>query len=118
MCAAELWDSPVMTAKPQPHNHAGHSCHCHSSDSKETGARNVVRDPVCGMKVARAAARHMAKQEGRRFYFCSSRCQEKFEAEPTEINHNYLILPMFPASTGWQCGTVQRLWLKIGRAHV
>src|SRR3546814_19991824 len=85
-----------MTAKPQPHNHAGHSCHCHSSDSKETGARNVVRDPVCGMKVDRAAARHMAKQEGRRFYFCSSRCQEKFEAEPTEINHNYLNLQLFP----------------------
>src|SRR3546814_3154402 len=76
-----------MTAKPQPHNHAGHSCHCHSSDSKETGARNVVLDPVCGMKVDRAAARHLAKQEGRRFYFCSSRCQEKFEAEPTEIHH-------------------------------
>ncbi|MFV2092416.1 MAG: heavy metal translocating P-type ATPase, partial [Hyphomicrobiales bacterium] len=32
--------------------------------------------------VDRATARHMHKHNGERFYFCSGRCREKFEAEP------------------------------------
>lgn len=44
----------------------------------------ITRDPVCGMTVNRATARHMAKHAGERFHFCSGRCKEKFEAAPED----------------------------------
>ena len=34
------------------------------------------------MNVDRASAEYMATHDGRRFYFCSARCRERFEAEP------------------------------------
>jgi len=39
-------------------------------------------DPVCGMTVTVATARHRAEHAGRMFYFCNPRCREKFLAEP------------------------------------
>ena len=39
-------------------------------------------DPVCGMAVDRATAAHMARHDGRRFYFCSAGCRSRFEADP------------------------------------
>jgi len=38
-------------------------------------------DPVCGMSVDPAAARHKAEHGGTTFYFCSTRCRERFVAE-------------------------------------
>ncbi len=35
-------------------------------------------DPVCGMSVAVATARHQAERQGRTFYFCGAGCREKF----------------------------------------
>ena len=40
-----------------------------------------ITDPVCGMKVD-SASRHSAEHEGGRYYFCSQRCLEKFQANP------------------------------------
>ena len=40
------------------------------------------RDPVCGMTVAVAGARHTAELAGRTWYFCCGGCREKFLAEP------------------------------------
>jgi xanthine dehydrogenase accessory factor len=40
------------------------------------------RDPVCGMTVAVATARHRAEHQGRLYYFCNPRCREKFLAAP------------------------------------
>src|SRR5215831_16972739 len=40
------------------------------------------RDPVCGMAVEPATAKHHSEHAGRTYYFCSSRCREKFEAGP------------------------------------
>jgi xanthine dehydrogenase accessory factor len=39
-------------------------------------------DPVCGMSVAVASARHRAEHGGRTFLFCNPRCREKFLADP------------------------------------
>ena len=39
-------------------------------------------DPVCGMTVVVARARHRAEHEGRPYYFCNARCRERFLAEP------------------------------------
>jgi xanthine dehydrogenase accessory factor len=39
-------------------------------------------DPVCGMTVEVATARHRAEHEGRTYHFCNPRCREKFLAAP------------------------------------
>jgi xanthine dehydrogenase accessory factor len=40
------------------------------------------RDPVCGMTVPVAGARHTAQLQGRTWYFCCGGCREKFLAAP------------------------------------
>jgi xanthine dehydrogenase accessory factor len=39
-------------------------------------------DPVCGMTVAVATARHLGVHEGRTYYFCSPGCTSAFERDP------------------------------------
>ena len=41
-----------------------------------------VRDPVCGMMVDPHGTAHRAEHGGKTFYFCSSKCQAKFAADP------------------------------------
>ena len=41
-----------------------------------------VKDPVCGMNVDPANAKHSTVHEGETYYFCAGRCREKFEADP------------------------------------
>ncbi len=41
----------------------------------------VNKDPVCGMAVDEKTALH-TDRDGKTFYFCSSRCQQKFLAAP------------------------------------
>jgi xanthine dehydrogenase accessory factor len=52
-------------------------------------AEREERDPVCGMAVAVASARHVAEHQGRTWYFCNPRCREKFLAAP----ERYLAAP-------------------------
>jgi xanthine dehydrogenase accessory factor len=42
-----------------------------------------VIDPVCGMTVRVATARHRSDWAGRSVYFCCARCKDTFEADPT-----------------------------------
>lgn len=39
-------------------------------------------DPVCGMRVMIAGARHTAEHDGRTYYFCCGGCRERFLATP------------------------------------
>lgn len=39
-------------------------------------------DPVCGMSVTIATAKHVHEHGGTTYYFCNPRCKEKFAAEP------------------------------------
>src|SRR6516165_124951 len=41
-----------------------------------------ARDPVCGMTVDPAKAKHRAEHAGHSYMFCSARCREKFSADP------------------------------------
>jgi xanthine dehydrogenase accessory factor len=45
-------------------------------------SRHEAIDPVCGMTVDVATARHRAAHEGRTYYFCSAPCRSQFEADP------------------------------------
>ena len=42
----------------------------------------LSKDPVCGMTVDPATAKHKAEHAGAAYYFCSAGCREKFVAEP------------------------------------
>ena len=54
-----------------------------------TAANAVAIDPVCGMEVEIAHARHISNVEGRSFYFCCPACKRLFERNPQE----YLVQP-------------------------
>jgi xanthine dehydrogenase accessory factor len=41
-----------------------------------------ARDPVCGMMVTVATAKHRAEHDGRTYYFCCAGCRERFVAAP------------------------------------
>ncbi len=42
------------------------------------------RDPVCGMNVNAAAAKHFLSHAGKRFYFCCAGCADKFKSDPAK----------------------------------
>src|SRR5262245_6985390 len=43
---------------------------------------DVAVDPVCGMTVNIATARHVAELDGRSWYFCAAVCKERFLKDP------------------------------------
>ncbi len=59
---------------------AGHHHHHHAPHG--VTAATTVKDPVCGMDVDPATAKHQIEFEGRNYFFCSAGCRGKFEAEP------------------------------------
>jgi len=42
-------------------------------------------DPVCGMQIEKQEAAGRAAYQGTTYYFCSSACQSRFEANPSEF---------------------------------
>ncbi|MFT3731165.1 MAG: heavy metal translocating P-type ATPase [Hyphomicrobium sp.] len=78
--------------QPTEHSHAqqGHSCcshgHAHQHGSHGPGAHQAspVKDPVCGMSVDPATAKHSAEHAGQTYYFCSAGCRAKFIADPAK----------------------------------
>lgn len=49
-------------------------------------ANDIAIDPVCGMEVEIASARHHGDFEGRTFYFCCPACKRSFERNPQEYH--------------------------------
>ncbi|WP_341991698.1 heavy metal translocating P-type ATPase [Azorhizobium sp. AG788] len=56
-----------------PHDHAGHG---------HGPASGLAKDPVCGMDVDPATAKHRTEHDGQPVFFCSAGCKVKFEAHP------------------------------------
>jgi xanthine dehydrogenase accessory factor len=52
------------------------------SVSPPATAAREARDPVCGMSVEVATARHYAEHAGRTYYFCCGGCRGRFLATP------------------------------------
>ncbi|HET6435626.1 MAG TPA: heavy metal translocating P-type ATPase, partial [Xanthomonadaceae bacterium] len=57
------------------HDHAAHGGGCSHAAPKAT-------DPVCGMQVDAATARHRATHAGTEYVFCCGGCRDKFLADP------------------------------------
>ncbi|HEX2151257.1 MAG TPA: heavy metal-binding domain-containing protein [Stellaceae bacterium] len=62
-----------------------------------------VTDPVCGMSVDPATARHRAEHAGREYLFCSARCRERFVAEPERFIGDKPAPPAAPEGALWTC---------------
>ncbi|MDT2021782.1 heavy metal translocating P-type ATPase [Methylocella sp. CPCC 101449] len=70
------------------HDHHGHShgaaapacSHCGPAPAKADDGK--VKDPVCGMTVDPATAKHKATYKDQPYFFCSGGCKTKFEADP------------------------------------
>ncbi|MEN3975849.1 heavy metal translocating P-type ATPase [Emcibacter sp. SYSU 3D8] len=58
------------------HTHSDHGAHGAAAESR------VVKDPVCGMNVDPATAKHSAIHKGEAFHFCSAGCKTRFEGDP------------------------------------
>ena len=78
--------------KTHEHNHAHHDHDGHGleSESKNTSTRphhgsttpDTVADPVCGMRIERAAAAASQVHDGSTYYFCSEHCHRTFVSNP------------------------------------
>jgi xanthine dehydrogenase accessory factor len=53
--------------------------------SVESSSRTVAVDPVCGMEIEIATARHVVEYGEQRFYFCCASCRSLFEANPEQF---------------------------------
>jgi Cu+-exporting ATPase len=50
----------------------------------------MAKDPVCGMDVDPATARHTTEYEGQTYYFCAPGCKKAFETDPRKyLDPNY-----------------------------
>jgi xanthine dehydrogenase accessory factor len=55
-----------------------------AAESAEAPAAREAIDPVCGMTVAIAGARHTSEFGGKTWYFCCGGCKARFEADPSQ----------------------------------
>jgi Cu+-exporting ATPase len=74
------------------HNNShGHGCCGHAHHAP---AALATKDPVCGMTVDPAKAKHQHTHDGETYFFCRAACREKFIADPGK----YLAKASAPAS--------------------
>ena len=59
----------------------------------------AVKDPVCGMDVDAATAAGRTEHNGQTYYFCGSKCKEKFDLNPEQ----YLDKPPGTPKSGRGC---------------
>ncbi|PDT77714.1 heavy metal translocating P-type ATPase [Bradyrhizobium sp. C9] len=86
------------------HGAAAHSCCGGKHDHHTTPAEATFAiDPVCGMKVNPATAKHRFSYKGEEYLFCSGRCRERFEAEPEKYLKPREAEPPMPAGTIYTC---------------
>ncbi len=74
----------LIMAQHETHKHG--SCCQHKSHDHHAGHVHAggVKDPVCGMTVDPATAKHHHTHNGETYYFCAARCREKFIANPAQ----------------------------------
>ncbi len=74
-------------------NHGGRAGHDHPLVQEEPHT-----DPVCGMKVAASERKH--EHAGRAYYFCGTRCLDKFRADPDAYVNREKATPAEEAAAG------------------
>ncbi len=57
----------------------------------------LVTDPVCGMTLRRVDAEATCEHEGRKYYFCVTRCRELFAADPERYSRTAFVRQPAPS---------------------
>jgi len=79
-CAEKFQADPKKYLNPAPK--LGETGLVMLGSAKPQASSPKVKDPVCGMDVDPATAKHKADHAGKTYYFCSNHCVEKFRAKP------------------------------------
>jgi P-type Cu+ transporter len=79
-----------------------HSC-CGGQHGEDDKATMPAIDPVCGMRVERATAKHRFSYKGHEYFFCGPRCRARFEAEPEKFLQPKQHEVSAPAGTIYTC---------------
>lgn len=87
-------------ADAHKHDHAGKACR---GGHGTAHADATARDPVCGMDVTIEGAAHTLEHGGERHYFCSQRCQDRFEADPEQYLDEAPREEPMPRGTQYTC---------------
>ncbi len=75
-----------------------------SHHQEGSGATNMaVKDPVCGMSVERATAKHLSTHDSEKYYFCSQNCQTKFDDNPQDYLGDKPKATSMPKGTLYTC---------------
>ena len=91
--------------------HAGHHrgaavvSPCRGGQHGDAGraAAAAAIDPVCGMRVDPATAKHHCTYKSEDYFFCSGRCRERFEAAPEKFPQPKQAEPASPAGATYTC---------------
>ena len=96
--------TPTEHSHGHAHDHGGHAC-CggHHGAADQTAGQALAIDPVCGMKVDPATAKHRHSHQGQDYFFCSARCRERFAADPAKYLAPKEPEPPAPAGTIYTC---------------
>ena len=70
------------------------------NDSKVRTATDEAVDPVCGMTVSPGRAAASSEHAGHSYYFCSTRCLEKFRANPGSYTRSETTVPTVQDTAG------------------
>src|SRR6185437_2473581 len=82
------------------------AAHRHSLDHGRQRAEGAVTDPVCGMTVDPATAKHRAELAGQDYFFCGAGCRQKFVADPGKyLDKSPAIPAALPPSSAPGAGT-------------
>jgi xanthine dehydrogenase accessory factor len=76
--------TPLAATDPSTHASVSSSPATASETTSAAGGRFAL-DPVCGMQVDVASARHVAELEGVNYYFCCPHCRAEFVASPSQF---------------------------------
>ena len=82
---------------------AAHAQACCGGEHEAGAATAPAIDPVCGMKVDLATAKHRFSYRDQDFFFCGGRCRERFEAEPEKFLAGRPAAPAAPAGAIYTC---------------
>ncbi|KKL58410.1 hypothetical protein LCGC14_2225670, partial [marine sediment metagenome] len=78
------YDSSAMrTDSPMPKQCCNHKA-APQQHADPDQAGQTAKDPICGMTVDVATAKHKHEYKGRDFYFCSAHCLAKFRQDPAK----------------------------------